>query len=66
MLTGAFVFLVIAILSAIYRFTGTNPTLIVIAKIIFYLSLAAFCILLIVYVLNSAPPLPEDKNNLPL
>ncbi|MCE0724677.1 MULTISPECIES: DUF1328 domain-containing protein [Legionella] len=66
MLTGAFVCLVIAIISALYRFTGTNPTLVAIAKIILYLSLAAFFILLIVYVLNSAPPPPEDKKNLPL
>ncbi|HHF7365652.1 TPA: DUF1328 domain-containing protein [Legionella bozemanae] len=66
MLIGSFVCLVIAILAAIYRFTGTNPTLTLLAKIILYLSLAAFFILLIVYVLNSAPPPPEDKKTLPL
>ncbi|MCW8419547.1 DUF1328 domain-containing protein [Fluoribacter dumoffii] len=66
MLAGAFVFLAIAILMAIYRFIGTNPTFILVAKILLYLSLAAFLTLLIVHVLSSAPPTPDDKKTLPL
>ncbi|CAM2976881.1 Uncharacterised protein [Legionella steigerwaltii] len=65
MLIGAFIFLAIAILMAIYRYTGTDPTLILIAKILLYLSLTTFIILLMVYALNSAPP-TDDKRNLPL
>lgn len=66
MLISALVFFAIAILMAYYRFKGTNPTLKVIARILFYFSLLAFCVLLIVYILNSGPPLPEGKKNLPL
>jgi uncharacterized membrane protein YtjA (UPF0391 family) len=44
MLIGAIVFLAIAILMAIYRYKGSNPTLILLAKIILYFSLAAFFI----------------------
>ena len=65
MLIGAFAFLAIAVLMAIYRYRGTNPTLILIAKILLYLSITAFLILLIVYVLNYAPP-ADDKKMLPL
>ncbi|WP_392536338.1 DUF1328 domain-containing protein [Legionella sp. 227] len=66
MLTGAFAFLALAILMAIYRYKGANPTFILIAKILLYLSLTAFVFLLITDVINSAPPLPEGKKNLPL
>ncbi|QMT61170.1 DUF1328 domain-containing protein [Legionella sp. PC997] len=66
MLIGAFVFLAVAILMAIYRFKGSNPTLILLAKIFLYFSLAAFISLLMVHVLSSAPPNSNEKHNLPL
>ncbi|KTD06471.1 hypothetical protein Lgra_3248 [Legionella gratiana] len=66
MLTGAFIFFVITIIMAFYLYIGTNPTLLLIAKIFFYFSLAAFLILLITHFLNSAPPAPEENKNLPI
>ncbi|WP_058534740.1 hypothetical protein [Legionella saoudiensis] len=66
MLIGAFIFFVMAILMAIYLFKGTNPTLILLAKIILYFSVAAFFILLMTDLFKNAPPIPDDKKNLPL
>jgi uncharacterized membrane protein YtjA (UPF0391 family) len=65
MLIGAIIFFIIAIFMAIYRFTGTNPTYALIAKILLYFSVIAFFILLYAYFFKSVPPLPEKKT-LPL
>ncbi|KTD69870.1 hypothetical protein Lsan_0148 [Legionella santicrucis] len=66
MLIGAFTFLAIAILMAIYLYKGTNPTLTLIAKIFLHLLVAAFLILLIAHFFSAVPPVPDEKKNLPI
>ncbi|CAM4401980.1 MAG: hypothetical protein LEGION0403_FIIPPAGN_02654 [Legionella sp.] len=66
MLAGAFIFLAVSLLLAIYVYKGFNPTLILLAKALFYFSLAMFFILLIADFFNHIPPISEDKKNLSL
>ncbi|CAM2951494.1 Small integral membrane protein [Legionella steigerwaltii] len=63
MLTGAFIFLVIAIISGYIRFKGTNPASIFPAKIIFYVSTLIFLILLLFYFFYPAPPVAQEVIN---
>ncbi|MFJ1267194.1 DUF1328 domain-containing protein [Legionella lytica] len=66
MLAGAFIFFVLAFLLALYLYKGTNPTLILLAKILLYFSLVLLFVLLIINFFNHVPPIPDDKKNLPL
>ncbi|USQ14924.1 DUF1328 domain-containing protein [Legionella lytica] len=66
MLAGAFIFFAVALFLAIYLYKGTNPTLILLAKVLLYFSLVLLFILLIVNFFNHVPPIPDDKKNLPL
>ncbi|KTD05473.1 DUF1328 domain-containing protein [Fluoribacter gormanii] len=56
MLTAAFIFLVIAIVSGYMGYKGTDPTSIFNAKIVFYISTIIFIILLIIYFFHSPQP----------
>lgn len=63
MLTGAFIFFVIAVISGYMGYKGTDPASIRNAKIAFYISSALFLILLIVYFMQPAPPPPAVPIN---
>lgn len=63
MLILAFIFLVIAVLAAYYEYEGTNPTILLIAKIIMYFSVSVFFVLIISHVFSSTPPIPDDTSH---
>ncbi|AUH73063.1 Small integral membrane protein [Legionella sainthelensi] len=64
MLTGVFIFLVIAIVSGYLGYKGTDPTVIRNAKMVFYISSIVFFILLITYFFYpAAPPPPAVPKN---
>lgn len=65
MLIGAFIFFVLTILLTIYIYKGTNPTFMLIVKILLYFSFFAFLSLSLAYILNFAPLTPSESN-LPL
>ncbi|KTC93219.1 DUF1328 family protein [Legionella cincinnatiensis] len=66
MLTGVFIFFIIAIGSGYLGYNGTDPTAIRYAKIVFYISSIIFLILLITYFFYpaAAPPPAVPKNPL--
>ncbi|MFT4060278.1 MAG: DUF1328 domain-containing protein [Legionella sp.] len=66
MLIAAFIFLVIAIVGLIYIYTGSNPTLLLLAKLIFYFFLVLFFVLLITDLLSQAPPIPDVDSKRPI
>ncbi|KTC89517.1 DUF1328 domain-containing protein [Fluoribacter dumoffii] len=63
MLTLAFIFLVIAIVSGYMHFKGMNPSSAFSAKILFYISSAIFLILLLIYLFSPAPPVAKEFKN---
>ncbi|QMT59419.1 MULTISPECIES: DUF1328 family protein [unclassified Legionella] len=63
MLTAAFIFLVIAIVSGYIAFKGTDPTSTPNAKIVFYISTLIFLLLLIIYIFHSPPPATTEIQN---
>ncbi|KTD11104.1 transmembrane protein [Legionella gratiana] len=63
MLTGIFIFLVIAIVSGYLGYKGTDPTAIRHAKMVFYISSIVFLILLMVYFFSPSPPPPAVPKN---
>jgi lipopolysaccharide export LptBFGC system permease protein LptF len=66
MLTGALVFLMIAFVLALYLGRATDPTFALIAKILIYFSVTIFFTLLIVDIVESAPPIYQTAQNLPI
>jgi hypothetical protein len=63
MLLIAFIFLVIALISAYYEYVGGNPTFILLAKIAMYFSIGVFFILIISHIFSALPPIPEDTSH---
>ncbi|KTD42262.1 DUF1328 family protein [Legionella parisiensis] len=63
MLTAAFIFLVIAIVSGYMGYKGAGTSLTNNAKIIFYLSLIIFLMLLIIYLFSPAAPVQNEIKN---
>ncbi|HHF7374168.1 DUF1328 family protein [Legionella bozemanae] len=63
MLTTAFIFLVIAIVSGYMGYKGTDPSLTNNAKIIFYISIIIFLILLLIYLFSPAAPVQNEIKN---
>ncbi|MCW8409849.1 DUF1328 domain-containing protein [Legionella sp. PATHC035] len=63
MLTGAFIFLIIAIISGYITYKGTDPSSTYHAKIVFYVATLLFLILLIIYFLTPAPPVATEVVN---
>ncbi|MCL9683635.1 DUF1328 domain-containing protein [Legionella maioricensis] len=61
MLIGAFIFLILAVISSFFAFGRPKSTVTLLAKMIFYFSLALFFVLLFTSIYTSAPPLPDDK-----
>lgn len=66
MLTGVFIFLLIAIVSGYLGYKGTDPTAIRNAKMVFYISTTVFLILLIIYLFYPAAPQPPAVPKNPL
>lgn len=56
MLGSAIFFLVVAIVAALFGFTGVSAAGSGVAKLLFYLSLALFVLALVVYVVKDHPP----------
>ncbi len=63
MLTAAFIFLVIAIVSGYMGYKGTDPTLTNNAKIVFYISIIIFLMLLLIYFFSPSPPVQNEIKN---
>ncbi|AWN73513.1 DUF1328 domain-containing protein [Legionella anisa] len=63
MLTAAFIFLVIVIVSGYIGYKGSDPSLTNNAKIVFYISLIIFLILLLLYFFSPAPPVQNEIKN---
>ncbi|HHT0593279.1 TPA: DUF1328 family protein [Legionella anisa] len=63
MLTAAFIFLVIAIISGYMGYKGTDPSLTNNAKIIFYISIIIFLMLLLIYLFSPAAPVQNEIKN---
>lgn len=66
MLTGALIFLIIAVIALFFVYQGSNPTFVLVTKIIFYFSITIFFVLLFAFIVNSTPPIPTDNSKLPL
>lgn len=66
MLIGALIFLIVAVIALFFVYQGSNPTFVLITKIIFYFSITVFFVLLISFIVNSTPPIPSDNSKLPL
>lgn len=63
MLTGAFCFLLIAIIAAYFEYKELGPTSFLLAKIILYFAVVMFFALLITYIFNSVPPIPQESSS---
>lgn len=61
MVLGIILCLAIATASAIYLYIGTNPTLSVIANLLFHLAITALLIVFIAEFVYNAPP-PNKQN----
>lgn len=66
MLKFALIFLVIGVIAAFFAFRRNLPTLSLIAKIVFYFSLAAFIVLLFTLMISSSPPIAPNSSQMPI
>jgi uncharacterized membrane protein YtjA (UPF0391 family) len=66
MLIAAFIFLAIALIALIYGSTGTNATLLLLAKLFFYFFIVLFFVSLITYFVSQTPPIPDVDSKRPL
>lgn len=66
MLKTALIFLVIGVIAAFFAFRRNYPTFSLIAKIVFYFSLAAFIVVLFTFMISSSPPISPGSGQLPI
>ncbi|WED42554.1 DUF1328 family protein [Legionella cardiaca] len=62
MLIWSLIFLIIAAVAAIFAFRRPPSTLVYIAKLIFYVSITIFIVMLFGTILSSAPPTEREAN----
>lgn len=60
MVAGALISLALVICAALYEYLGTNPTFLLVMKIILYFSLIIFFTCIIAYLFSTAPPIPDS------
>lgn len=63
MLTGAFCFLLLALIAAYFEYRELGPTSFLLAKLILYFSVIMFFVLLITFIFNSAPPIAQESSS---
>ena len=66
MLAALLIFLALNLTAAFLAYKSPNPTVVLLAKMVFYSSLIIFFILLFTFIFNSAPPIASDNKKLPL
>lgn len=62
MLAGAIIFFILALITVFLIFTISNPTFVLIAKIVFYIFLIGFVIYFVSFMVSQLPPISADDS----
>ncbi len=63
MLAGTIFFFILTLITVFLIYTLSNPTLVLIAKIVLYIFLIGFVICFISFMLSQLPPIPADESS---